>query len=88
MVPAGFVGVVVAGVVGLGLAVDPLFEAVLVAGGVVPVDVADAPLPEAGVAAGAETGSDVSRVGSGGKGFDKIPASISGRPVSDLKRNL
>jgi hypothetical protein len=76
-------------VVGFGVVVDPLFDAVLFVGVAVPVEVADpAPLPEAGVAAGAEAGNDVSRVGSAGRGFDKIPASISGRPVSDLKRNL
>ena len=82
---AGVLGDVDAGVVGFGW-VDPAFEAVLLPGaGVVPVvDVVDEPLPDVGVAAGAETGSDVSGVGSGGKGFDRIPATNSGRPASDL----
>ena len=64
----GFAGVVVvvAGVVGFGLPVVPVFEAVLVPGAGVP----DAPLPEVGVAAGAETGSEVNGVGSGGNGFE------------------
>ena len=37
----------------------------------------------AGVAPGAEAGSDVSGVGSGGSGFDRMPASISFNPASD-----
>ena len=38
--------------------------------------------PEAGVVAGV-AGSEVSGAGSGGSGFDKIPAIISFRPASD-----
>jgi hypothetical protein len=87
----GFAGVVVvvAGVVGFGLAVVPVFEAVLVPGAGVPVVDPDAPLPDAGVAAGAETGSEVNGVGSGGKGFERIPATSASIPATEsLLRNL
>ena len=87
----GFAGVVVvvAGVVGFGLVVVPVVEAVLVPGAGVPFVVADAPLPDAGVDAGAETGSEVNGVGSGGKGFERIPATRASMPTTEsLLRNL
>ena len=87
----GFAGVVVvvAGVVGFGLAAVPVFEAVLVPGAGVPFVVADAPLPDVGVAAGAETGSEVNGVGSGGNGFERIPATSASIPATEsLLRNL
>ena len=43
-------------------------------------------VPLAGVVVG--VGKEVSGVGTGGRGFDKIPAIISFKPASDLLRNL
>ena len=74
-VVAGFVPVVVAGVVE----------------GVVAPLVAGVPVLLTGVAAGVAgaAGRDVSGVGSGGSGFERIPASSSVRPASEsLLRNL
>ena len=84
MVPAGFgvllgaVDVVVAGLVDVWVLAE-----------VVPFPAPAVPVPEAGVAAGADTGNDVSGVGSGGSGFAKMPATNSGMPVTEsLFRNL
>ena len=88
--PAGLPGAVLvladAGVVG----------AVVVVAGLVGVAAAPLPVPLAGVAppevpigvdAGA-AGSEVSGVGSGGSGFDRMLATNSFIPVSELLRNL
>lgn len=62
--------------------VPPAGAVVLVAAGFVPPagavvpEAAPLPVPEllTGVAAGVEAGSDTSGVGSGGKGFERMPA--------------
>ena len=69
----------------LGGVVVLLAGCVDVAGTVVLVAVPELPFPEAGVAAGvAVGGSEVSGVGSGGKGLVSMLATISFMPASDL----
>jgi hypothetical protein len=83
VVVGGFVVVLAAGVVLAGVVVVTGLVAVppvTASAGLDPVEF----VPEVGVDAGALAGRVVIGVGRGGRGFDKILAIISFRPVSDL----
>jgi hypothetical protein len=85
VVVGGFVVVVAAGVVLAGVVEATGLVAVAVPAVTAPAGLDPAEFtPEVGVDAGGLAGKVVIGVGSGGRGFDKILAIISFRPVSDL----